>query len=184
MDTMLLAEIGFSVFGLMSLYCDYKEKFSIVHNPVLHNQTKHVEVNHHFIKDHLKFGTICMLFAKIKDQLADVVTKRLHSIVHFYCWQTGNVGPPFSSLRGNIGIQIYMRSWYYCNTSYMYVEVGLVLLYSTIPQCMFFTYIYITVASSHLSLSSMWTVYLIFCSLNFPKIPISLSLGLSPSPFN
>ena len=38
----------------MKLYCDNKVAISIAHNPVLHNQTKHVEVEKHFIKEKIE----------------------------------------------------------------------------------------------------------------------------------
>ncbi|KAL5840804.1 hypothetical protein ACOSQ4_013412 [Xanthoceras sorbifolium] len=44
----------------MKLYCDNKATISITHNPVFHDQTKHVEVDRHFIKEKLDIGLICM----------------------------------------------------------------------------------------------------------------------------
>jgi len=35
----------------MKVYCDNKVAISIAHNPVLHDRTKHVEVDKHFIKE-------------------------------------------------------------------------------------------------------------------------------------
>ena len=43
----------------MKLYCDNKVAISIAHNPVLHDQTKHVEVDKHFIKEKIG-GIVCM----------------------------------------------------------------------------------------------------------------------------
>lgn len=34
----------------MRLYCDKKSAINIVHNPVQHDRTKHVEINRQFIK--------------------------------------------------------------------------------------------------------------------------------------
>lgn len=59
---MLLSEVGFPLRGLMSLYCDNKVAISIAHDPVQHDRTKHVDVDRHFIKDHLKKGHICTPF--------------------------------------------------------------------------------------------------------------------------
>lgn len=60
---MLFAEVGFQTTEHMSLYCDNKAAISIAYDPIQHNRTKHVEVDHHFIKDHLKKGNICTPFS-------------------------------------------------------------------------------------------------------------------------
>ena len=43
----------------MKLYCDKKSTITIAHNPTQHDQTKHVEVDRHFIKEKLKSKLIC-----------------------------------------------------------------------------------------------------------------------------
>ncbi|KAM1336954.1 hypothetical protein ACFX2H_040854 [Malus domestica] len=44
----LLDDLGFKVKEATSLYCDNKSAREIVENPVQHDRTKHVEVDHHF----------------------------------------------------------------------------------------------------------------------------------------
>ncbi|KAH9769755.1 reverse transcriptase Ty1/copia-type domain-containing protein [Citrus sinensis] len=61
----------------MRLYCDNKSAISIAHNPVLHDRTKHVEIDRHFIKEKLDEGIICTPFVPTVKQLADVFTKSL-----------------------------------------------------------------------------------------------------------
>ena len=56
----LLEELKVSDSQPMKLYCDNKAAISIAHNPVLHDRTKHVEVDKHFIKEKLDSGLICM----------------------------------------------------------------------------------------------------------------------------
>ena len=63
--------------GLMRLYCDNKLSISIAHNPVQHDQTKHIEVDRHFIKEKLEIGLICTPYVSTHGQLADVLTKGL-----------------------------------------------------------------------------------------------------------
>lgn len=74
---MLLSEIGFQVSEPMNFYCDNKTAISIAHDPIQHDRTKNVEIDRHFIKDHLKAGHICMLFVQTRDQVADIFTKGL-----------------------------------------------------------------------------------------------------------
>lgn len=62
----------------MKVYCDNKAAISIAHNPVLHDRTKHIEVDKHFIKEKINAGIICMTYFPTGEQLADVLTKGLH----------------------------------------------------------------------------------------------------------
>jgi len=46
------------------LYCDNKAAIKIAHNPVQHDQTKHLEIDRHFIKEKLRKGIICTPYVK------------------------------------------------------------------------------------------------------------------------
>ena len=60
------------------MYCDNKAAIAIAHNPVVHDKTKHVEVNKHFIKEKIEKGLICMSYIPTVEQIADVLTKGLY----------------------------------------------------------------------------------------------------------
>ena len=75
----LLAEIGFAPKSKMNLFCDNKAAINISQNPVQHDQTKHVEVDRHFIKYNLETNTIWFPFVKSEDQLTDILTKAVSS---------------------------------------------------------------------------------------------------------
>ena len=57
------------------LHCDNKAAIAIANNPVQHDRTKHVEVDRHFIKDHMNQGTIIFPFVSSQTQLANVLIK-------------------------------------------------------------------------------------------------------------
>ena len=55
-----------------------KATISIAHNPVLHDRTKHIEVDKHFIKEKIESGLICVPYVPSAQQVADILTKGLH----------------------------------------------------------------------------------------------------------
>lgn len=61
----------------MMLLCDNKVVIAIANIPVQHDRTKHVEVDRHFIKDHLDEDIISLPFVTSKDQLADFLIKAI-----------------------------------------------------------------------------------------------------------
>ncbi|XP_070010320.1 secreted RxLR effector protein 161-like [Nicotiana sylvestris] len=68
-------------FGVLSksvpLLCENTSALNMVKNPVQHKRTKHIDVRHHFLRDNVEKGLICMKFCSIEDQIADIVTKAL-----------------------------------------------------------------------------------------------------------
>ena len=59
------------------LYCDNESAIKIAHNPVQHWKTKHIQIRHHFLHDHVLKGDISICQSRIEDQLADIFTKPL-----------------------------------------------------------------------------------------------------------
>nr|GFC68176.1 retrovirus-related Pol polyprotein from transposon TNT 1-94 [Tanacetum cinerariifolium] len=71
-----LTDYGFN-FLKIPIYCDSKSAITISCNPVQHSRTKHITVRYHFIKEHVKKGTIELHFVKTDYQLADIFIKAL-----------------------------------------------------------------------------------------------------------
>jgi len=59
------------------LYCDNTSAINLTKNPIQHSKTKHIEIRHHFICDHVQKGDCEIKFVKTKNQLADLFTKPL-----------------------------------------------------------------------------------------------------------
>ena len=51
------------------LYCDDKVAIDIGNNPVQHDLTKHIEINHHFIKEKLDKWVICLPYIDSASQI-------------------------------------------------------------------------------------------------------------------
>jgi len=71
----VLTELGIHYTDPMTLHYDNKAAISIAHNPIQHNCTKHVEIDHHFIKEKLDQKLIQFPFVQSVYQLADILTK-------------------------------------------------------------------------------------------------------------
>src|SRR6187455_3040644 len=63
-------------FNGIPLLCDNESAIKIANNPVQHSRTKHIDIRHHFFRDHVAKGYI-ILGVRSEDQLADIFTKPL-----------------------------------------------------------------------------------------------------------
>jgi hypothetical protein len=58
----LLADMGISFSHPTPMYCDNQSSIQIAHNSVFHERTKHIEIDCHLTRHHLKHGTIALPF--------------------------------------------------------------------------------------------------------------------------
>ena len=61
----------------ISLLCDNESAIKIAKNPVQHSRTKHIDIRHHFLRDHEAKGGISLQGVRSEAQLADIFTKPL-----------------------------------------------------------------------------------------------------------
>jgi hypothetical protein len=59
------------------LLCDNESAIKIAYNPCEHYRTKHIDIRHHFLRDHAINGDIVISHVGINSQLADIFTKQL-----------------------------------------------------------------------------------------------------------
>ena len=74
-----LSDFNFS-FEHVSIKCDNTSAINISKNLVQHSRTKHIEIRHHFLRDHAQKGDITLEFVSTKNQFADIFTKPLRSL--------------------------------------------------------------------------------------------------------
>ena len=60
-------------------------------NPILHSRSKHIEIRHHFLRDHVQHKDILLEFISTNDQIADIFIKPLSE-------------ERFCNLRGELGL--------------------------------------------------------------------------------
>jgi hypothetical protein len=83
------------IFERVSLMCDNTNAISIAKNSVFKKRMKHLEVRHHFLRDHVEKRDIEMRYIDIERQLTDIFTKPLDA-------------SHFAALRGKLVFAILM----------------------------------------------------------------------------
>ena len=94
------------------LLCNNESAIKIGHNPVLHSRTKHIDIRHHFIRDHINRGDIDLSYVPTKIQLADMFTRPLDEA-------------RFTFLRHGLNIvDSKSLSWLPCILTYPWLSIG------------------------------------------------------------
>jgi hypothetical protein len=64
-------------FSKIPLLCDNESATKLANNSVQHSRTKHIDIRHHFLRDHEAKGDIALCHMSTERQLADIFTKPL-----------------------------------------------------------------------------------------------------------
>jgi hypothetical protein len=71
-----LKDYGYTL-NRIPLLCDNESAIKIAENPCEHSRTKHIDIRHHFLRDHNLKGDIEISHVRTNDQVADIFTKPL-----------------------------------------------------------------------------------------------------------
>ena len=61
----------------MEIKCDNTSSINVSKNTVHHSRTKHIDVRHHFLRDHVEKGNVMLTHVRTEDQVANMFTKGL-----------------------------------------------------------------------------------------------------------
>ena len=75
------------------LFTDSLSAIKLAHNPEHHTKTKHINIQYHFVKEHITNNIIQLSHISIKEQLADILIKTLS-------------GPTFKNLVSQMNLQL------------------------------------------------------------------------------
>ncbi|XP_051147523.1 uncharacterized mitochondrial protein AtMg00810-like [Andrographis paniculata] len=73
----LLTDLGAPLPSSTALHCDSQSAMKMAHNDTFHERTKHIELDYHFIRQHVVNGVVHLILVSSEDQTADIFTKSL-----------------------------------------------------------------------------------------------------------
>lgn len=59
------------------LFCDNRSTIQMLENPTHHERTKHIDIDCHFARDHVRSGLILPVYIEYEFQLVDLFMKAL-----------------------------------------------------------------------------------------------------------
>jgi hypothetical protein len=71
-----LRDFGYNL-SKVPLLCDYESAIRLADKPIEHSRTKHIDIRHHFLRDHQQKGDMDIYHISTEKQLADIFTKPL-----------------------------------------------------------------------------------------------------------
>ena len=78
----LLADVGLVQEGSTHILCDNQGAIALAKNPTHHSRTKHIDVQHHFIRERVEAEVIELKYVPTQAMVADVLTKALGKPQH------------------------------------------------------------------------------------------------------
>ncbi|GJS91625.1 ribonuclease H-like domain-containing protein [Tanacetum coccineum] len=80
----ILEEFGIDNIVPAELFCDNKSSIQIATNPVMHEKTKHFDIDVHLVREKVASSLIKIVKVDTKSQVADILTKALGSYQHSF----------------------------------------------------------------------------------------------------
>jgi hypothetical protein len=78
----LMKELGYIKEKTMVIRCDNQGAISLTNNPTQHVQTKHIDVQHHFVREQVENGNVTFEYCSTKDMVANVLIEALSKERH------------------------------------------------------------------------------------------------------
>ena len=62
--------------------CDNSSVINLSKNPIQRSRTKHIDIRHYFLRDHVLKGDISLEFIPTDNQITDILTKLLKEEIY------------------------------------------------------------------------------------------------------
>jgi len=73
----LLSELGYPFSSPSPIHCDNHSTITLAKDPTFHARSKHIDIRHHFIRDHIENEDLITPYVATNDNVADILTKGL-----------------------------------------------------------------------------------------------------------
>ena len=70
-------DVGCTQEGVTMIMYNNQGCIALAKNPTNHSRTKHIDIQHHFIRERLESGEISLRYCPTQEMVADVLTKAL-----------------------------------------------------------------------------------------------------------
>lgn len=61
--------------NVVTIFSDSQSAISLAHNPISHNRSKHIDIKYHFIRQHISYKSVKLMYIATEFMLADFLTK-------------------------------------------------------------------------------------------------------------
>jgi hypothetical protein len=91
--TKLMMNLGYMEKKMMVIRCDNQGAISLTKNPTHHARTKHIDVQHHFVREQVENGEVQFEYCPMEHMVVDVLTKALskerhHKLINMFELET------------------------------------------------------------------------------------------------
>ena len=77
-----LTELGLPPTSATTIHSDSQGAIALDKNPEHHKRTKHIDIQHHYVREQVTAGTVVLPYISTKDMVADILTKPLAAEQH------------------------------------------------------------------------------------------------------
>ncbi|KAJ9565690.1 hypothetical protein OSB04_001656 [Centaurea solstitialis] len=104
----LLLELHRPLSRATLIYCDNVSAIYLSGNPVQHQRTKHIELDIHFVREHVQRGNVRILHVPSRYQIADIFTKGLPRILFEDFRSSLSIRSPPASTAGSVNLGAFI----------------------------------------------------------------------------
>jgi hypothetical protein len=98
-----LDDLGFKQMNPTPVLDDNQSCISLTKNPTYHARTKHIDIQHHFVRDKVEDGDVSFQFCGTDKMVADILTKPLAKLKYQHFRNLMGVKKVHDSLSGSVG---------------------------------------------------------------------------------